>query len=138
MRKRALALWLGFAILPPFGSTAIAQTFVDPAHTDIPERFRGLWALGSTKCTEERGPAFAEIGTRSIYFYEKYGALRLGQINYAPDEPTFFGKFDFAGGLDFWEQNIRIDPAPGGDITISLIQKSSDAVSTMRWHRCSD
>jgi len=108
----------------------------DPPHDrqDIPDFYRGTWALSRAICKEERGPAFVTIGARTIDFYERHGYLDLAQLNHVSDTPAFYGHFRFVSLLNFSDEPLRLER--NGDNLLITEGDVDTPTDTAAWYRC--
>jgi hypothetical protein len=115
-------------------AAAPAESWVDPAHQDIPPQYRGAWALDGAQCSWTDGPAFVSIGARTIYFYERYGYLELAQVNELTP-PVFYGAFHFAENFRFSRETVRLDRV-GEKLAITEGGAPDTPRSKILWHKC--
>lgn len=103
---------------------------VKPLPTNIPDQFRGRWALVPADCTSTRGDAkgLLTIDDSRLTFYESKGTLDRIDSNAPPNRLT--ANFGFSGEGMTWEKLVtlertagklrRIEPAANGQPAVDL------------------
>lgn len=128
MRKIALALAMMF-------SGAGQALAADAKQQTIPAAYVGTWVLIPATCASATSLDKIVITPRKISFYESDAFLKLGQLNEISDIPEFYGQFETAGELTFWEQTIRLKMV-GRQLILSTIKDKRDPDSEERWSKC--